>query len=225
MTLNSRIFSQFLCSLLATAFLCSTTGCSLFVMAGKSLFGDPVMTAPFSHAASVDLTKGEHRVVIVASTPQTIQSEFPSTTIEMIEQVSRNLKANGVNVVSYNKVANWLDDNGGYWSDVDELANAFETEYIIHLDIDSMTLQEPNSPDMYEGRVSGTIYGYEVRQGRKEKTAHRIFNQNFTRKYPDGYPQLADRLSREEFHSELMEHICRAMAQQLYNHRPSDEFY
>ncbi len=225
MKLNSKISMRIVCLSLAVVAVCTTTGCSLFVMAGKSIFGDPVMTAPFSHAASVDLTSGEHRVVIVASTPQTIQSEFPATTIELIEKVSRNLKSNGVNVVSYNKVANWLDDNGGYWSDIDELANAFETEYIVHLDIDSMTLQQPNSPDMYEGNVSGTIYGYEVRAGRAGNTAHRIFNHNFTRKYPDGYPQLADRLSREEFHTELMDHVSRAMAHQLYDHRASDEFY
>lgn len=225
MKLNSRISMQVVCALLAVTAVSTTTGCSLFVMAGKSIFGDPVLTAPFSHAADVDLTSGVHRVVVVASTPQTIQTEFPATTIELIEKVSRNMKTNGVNVVSYSKVANWLDDNGGYWSDVDELANAFEAEYIVHLDIDSMTLQEPNSPDMYVGNVSGTIYAYEVRSGRGGKTAHRIFNHNFSRKYPDGYPQLADRLSREEFHNEFMDHISRSMAHQLYDHRASDEFY
>lgn len=194
-------------------------------MAGKSLFGDPIVEAPFSKAAHVDLTNGMYQVVIVASTPETIKTEFPATTIDLIEKVSRNLRSNGVQVVNPNKVATWLDDNGGYWDNINELANAFEADYIIHLEVESLSLQEPNSPDMYQGHVSGTVYGYEVRVGRKEKTAHRIFHKAFDRNYPDGYPQLADRLSRDSFHRDLMDHIGLVLSQMICNCRTSDRIF
>ena len=194
-------------------------------MAGKSLFGDPLRTSAFSRAASVDLREGTHRVVIVATTPETIKAEFPATNVDLIEKVSRQMKANGVKVVNYNTVATWLDDNGGYWDHVDELANAFETEYIVHFEIDSITHKKPNSPDMYEGHIEGTVYGYEVRETRSGKVAHRIFNHPFNRNYPDGYPQLADRMSKEEFHRELMEYTSSALAHTLYDHHASDEIY
>lgn len=208
--------------ILATSSLC---GCSLFVMAGKSLFGDPIVESPFSKAANVDLSKGMHEVLIVASTPETIKTEFPATTVDLIENVSRNLRISGVKVVNPNKVATWLDDNGGYWDDINQLANDFDVQYIIHLEIESLSLQEPNSPDMYQGHVSGTVYGYEVREGRREKAAHRIFHKAFDRKYPDGYPQLADRLSRDSFHRDLMDHVSTILSQMISNCRTSDRIF
>ena len=137
------------CGLFAAA-----SGCSLFVMAGKSLLGDPEMEAPFSKAAKVDLREGAHRVIVVASTPEVIKTEFPATTVDLIERVSRKLKSQGVNVVNSAKVASWLDDNGGYWEHIDELANAFDVEYIIHMEVDQLRLQDPNSPDLYQGFTS-----------------------------------------------------------------------
>jgi len=225
MPVNTKQLTRLTCWLTACLILATAGGCSLFVMAGKSILGDPVVNSPFSRASNVDLRTGQHRVVIVASTPETIKVEFPAATVNLIEKVSRKLKSEGVNVVNYNKIATWLDDNGGYWNEVDELANAFETDFIIHLEIDSIRLKQPGSPDMFEGRVSGTVYGYEVHQSGNSKVAHRIFNHSFERKYPDGYPQLADRMSREEFHRKLMEHVSLALAHQLYDHHSSEEIY
>lgn len=214
--------SWILFAVMATSSLC---GCSLFVMAGKSLFGDPKVEAPFSHAANVDLTDGLHKVVIVASTPEAIKYEFPATNVDLIEKVSRNLRTEGVQVVNPNKVATWLDDHGGYWEDINELAGAFECDYIIHLEVDNLSLREPNSRDMYQGHVAGTVYGYEVRQRRKDKVAHRIFHKAFDRTYPDGYPKLADRLSEDSFHRELMDHIAVFMTQMIVDHRTSERIF
>jgi hypothetical protein len=194
-------------------------------MAGKSLFGDPMIVSPFSRAAHVDLTDGAHKVVIVASTPETIKAEFPATNVDLLEKVSRNLRTKGVQVVNPNKVATWLDDNGGYWSDINELANAFDCDYILHLEVESLSLQEPNSPDMYQGHVIGTVYGYEVRQRRKDKAAHRIFHKSFDREYPDGYPKLADRLTRDSFHRELMEHLASVLTQMVADYRTSERIF
>ena len=207
---------------LAMMMLLTQSGCSLFVMAGKALFGDPEITAPFSRAANVDLRTGEHRVLIVASTPEAIKSEFPTTNTDLLERVSRHLKSAGVDVVNTNKVATWLDDNGGYWENPTELARSFDVDYIIHLDIDRFRLQDTNSPDLYQGFVSGTVYGYEVREGEKGKSAFRIFNRPIEKEYPDGHPQLSDRMSRQSFHHEFLDRTGLQMAQMLYNFRTSD---
>jgi hypothetical protein len=198
------------------------SGCSLFVMAGKALFGDPEVTAPFSRAANVDLRTGQHRVLIVASTPEAIKSEFPTTNTDLLERVTRHLKTARVNVVNPNKVATWLDDNGGYWEDPDELAKAFDVDYIIHIDVAQFRLQDTNSPDLYQGFVSGNVYGYEVRTGEKGKTAHRVFNRAIEKEFPEGHPQLSDRMSRQSFQQEFLDRTGLQMAQLLYNFRTSD---
>ncbi|HUG20406.1 MAG TPA: hypothetical protein VMM56_15575 [Planctomycetaceae bacterium] len=211
-----------LATALAILAICTQSGCSLFVMAGKALFGDPEITAPFSRAANVDLRTGKHRVLIVASTPEAIKTEFPTTNTDLLERVNRHLKTAGVNVVNYNKVATWLDDNGGYWEDPNELAKAFDVEYIIHIDVSQFRLHDTSSPDLYQGYVAGAVYGYEVRTGDKGKAAHRIFNRAIEKEYPEGHPQLSDRMSRQSFHQEFLDRTGLHLAQLLYNFRTSD---
>ena len=78
---------------------------------------------------------------------------------------------------------------------------------------------------MYQGHVSGTVYGYEVRERRKDKVAHRIFHKSFDRKYPDGYPKVGDRLTRDSFQRELMEHLGVVLTQMIADHRTSERIF
>jgi hypothetical protein len=55
--------------------------------------------------------------------------------------------------------------------------------------------------------------------------AHRIFHKSFDRKYPDGYPKLADRLTRDSFHRELMEHLGVVLTQVIADYRTSERIF
>jgi hypothetical protein len=199
-------------------------GCSLFVMAGKAIFGDPVQEAKFSQAAGVDLTKGMHRVLILASTPESVKSEYPAVEHDLLEQVTRRLKINGTEVINSNEVATWLDDNGGYWEDVSELARDFDTDYIIHVDVRRFEFDNARSNEFIQGVSSGSVMGFEVRTtDRGGRQAHRVFNHNFEYKYPEEHPKLADRTTRDEFHREFLKRISDRVSLLLYNHRASEE--
>ena len=212
-------FAALLSVLLAT----SACGCSLFVMAGKAIFGDPMQTAAFTAASGVDLTKGMHRVLILASAPDSVQSEFPAVEHDLLEQVTRRMKVNGAQVVNSNEVATWLDDNGGYWEDVNELAEDFDTDYIIHIDVRRFEFDNARSNEFLQGIASGSVMGYELRTtDRGNRHAHRIFNRNFEFKFPEEHPKLADRTTRDEFHREFLKRISTRVSLLLYNHRASD---
>ena len=73
-------------------------GCSLFVMAGKMFFGDPKQTAKFHAVTDVDLTDGEKSVLIVATTPLSAKEAGATVDIQIVEQVSRQLRAKGIKV-------------------------------------------------------------------------------------------------------------------------------
>ncbi len=207
---------------MATSSLC---GCSLFVMAGKSLFGDPVVESPFSRAAHVDLTDGTHKVVIVASTPETIKAEFPATNSDLIEKVSRNLRSKGVQVVNPNKVATWLDDNGGYWEDINQLAKDFDCDYIIHLEVERLSLQEPNTPTCFKDTSRDRSTVTKCENERRQSVRIASSTNPFDRKYPDGYPKMGDRLTRDSFYRELMEHLGTALSQVIANYRTNDQIF
>ena len=81
------------------------SGCSLFVMAGKAILGDPQISSEFRVHTGIDLTKGKDSVLILCSAPHGILADFPALQIDIVDRVSRTLKTRNVNVIPADDVA------------------------------------------------------------------------------------------------------------------------
>ena len=205
------------------AMLTALGGCSLFVMAGKMVFGDPVQEAPFNRVTRVDLTDGDHEVLVVASTPASVKQDMPSADLVITEQVSRLLETEGVSIFPSKKVLNWVDDRGGQWGSPQEIAEAFpEVDYIILIDIDNLTHHEDNSPTLLRGNVNGNVSAYEVETINGEPSASPAFSQTFKSTYPQLYPKQAHQVSERTFQKAFLDRVCRKIAQMFYDYHARD---
>lgn len=211
---------------------CSLTGCSLFVMAGKMLFGDPVLTSAFRLATGVDLTKSGEKALVICSAPSAIRSRFEGAEYEFIAKVARHLKKQGISVVNSNEVAEWMDNSGGLWNGPTELAQAFETDYIIHIDLKKLELSEDSrlsfageqSPHMYRSKIAGTVHGYKVEKSGEIKRAWEVFTHEFSATYPEHRPFSRDEISSPEvFTRTCVDRASIRLAQLFYDHRMSEE--
>jgi len=201
----------------------SLSGCSLFVMAGKMIFGDPMMPCAFHSATKVDLVKERSRVLIVASTPEAIKADWTSLNVDLIDGVARRLKVQGVDVINPDEVASWLDDNGGTFDHPTELAEHFKVDFIIHIDIERFTFHEDNSPTLYRGRTRGNIIGYSVQKVNGSKVARHVFEREFTSEYPEQYPLAAESISDKVFQKKYMDRVCAQITFLFYDHKMSEE--
>lgn len=199
------------------------SGCSLFVMAGKMLFGDPTIPCAFHSATKVDLVKDHRRVLVVATTPEAIKSEWTSLNVDLIDGVTRRLKVQGIDVVNPDDVASWLDDNGGTFDHPTELAEHFNVDYIIHIDIERFTFHEENSPTLYRGRTRGNIVGYSVQKVNGAKVARHVFEREFNSEYPEQYPLAAESISDKVFQKKYMDRVCAQITFLFYDHKLSEE--
>lgn len=207
---------------LAAALLaCSLTGCSLFVMAGKALFGDPVRECAFRQVAHVDLTKGKKRVLVYCAAPHHVLSQYDAIDYEMVDRISRHLQSRGIPTVNSNDVKAWMDKNGPL-RHARDLAADFETDYIIEIELKQFTQHEDNS-DLYRGTLSGYVTVWEVAVENEQKRAWDVYSSEFTSVYPDFTP-----LSRHQISSpEVFVRTCIAeasldLAQMFYDHRASE---
>lgn len=200
-------------------------GCSLFVMAGKMFFGDPKQAAPFRTTTEVDLTDGEKSVLIVATTPQGVKAENSNVDLEVVERVSRHLRAKGVKVYPSKQVLNWLDERGGQWGDPNEIAEKFDADYIIEIDIDRFTHREENSPDLFRGNALGNVRAYEVVKSGGGRKASPCFAKEFSCTYPSHAPKAAHQISEDTFRQEFLNRVCDHIAQQFCDHRASETVY
>ena len=201
------------------------SGCSLFVMAGKMIFGDPKMPCAFRSATHVDLVKDAKRILVVCSTPEAIKSEWTSLNVDLLDGVTRRLKTQGIDVVNPDDVATWLDDNGGTFDHPTELAEKFNVDYIIHLDIERFTFFEENSPTLYRGRTRGNVIAYAVQKVNGQKTARHVFEREFNSEYPEQYPIAAESMSDKVFQKQYLDRVCAQVTFVFYDHRLSEEIH
>jgi hypothetical protein len=199
-------------------------GCSLFVLAGKMFFGDPEQTAAFQIATGVDLTEGEKKVVVLCSAPSMLEGGELSVNYEIVEEVSRQLKRRGIDLVSSNDVRTWMDDNGGRLDDPRDLAEDFEVDYIIYISLARVSFREENSPSLYRGVANGEVFAYEVRKEDGVPIVNEVFSQGFGTVYPEGHPK--DHVdSLRIFQKEVLTRASDQIAHMFYSHKLSEEIF
>ncbi|HEY0982422.1 MULTISPECIES: hypothetical protein [unclassified Schlesneria] len=214
-----------LCLIGAAGSLVSVAGCSkLLLGGGKILFGDPKITSEFTTLTRIDLSKGEHTVAVVCSTPESVESNASALKLDVIDGVSRRLKLNGVKIINPDRVADWVEANGGIGSDLTQLAQDFETDYIAWIDIQSFGLREPNSQNLLRGQTTGFIRVAKVEDVSGWRRPMMAYTREFALTYPQHQPISETGRSIIVFHKEYVARLCDMLAERFYNHRPGKSF-
>lgn len=203
-----------------------SSGCSLFVMAGKTLFGDPKVKSLFSQRTKINLSKDEKTVVVLCTIPEHLRATYSAVDRDIVDHIRRRFKIHDVLMVSANDVDEWLSRNGGYWDSPSDIARDFKTaDYIIHIDLESLSYKEENSPNMYRGRSLGNVYVYEAREVDNVRSAFLIFQHEHNSTYPRNYPISADNTSERTFQERYITRIADELARMFYDHHAGDDVY
>lgn len=209
-------------TLASAAMLCwAVTGCSLGVMAGKLLMGDPKQKAAFRAATGTDLTKGKDSLLIICSAPHGILAQFPSLQVDMADRISRNLETRGVKVVSSDQVASWYDEHGE-WGDFKELAEAFEADYIMNVQLQKFTYRVPDSENLMQGIAEGRISVTQTSYSKKKSRPGAIFERGFQLQFPTSYPVPRENRSEQIFIEGFQDRLALHLSQFLYDHHLSE---
>ena len=203
----------------------SIVGCSkLLLGSGKLLFGDPKTTAEFTTLTKEDLTRGLKTVLVVCSAPEASEEDVSTLRLDVVDGVTRRLKLNGVKVVNPDRVADWRYERDGIFNDPRELAQDFETDYIIWIDIQGFGLREPNSLKLLRGNTMGFIRVYRVEEVQKKRTALRVYQNEFSLTYPQHQPISETGRGVDVFRRDYIKQLCDVLSERFYDHRPGTRF-
>ena len=208
---------------LGVSLLSSQTGCSMFVMAGKVLFGDPVMNCEFTQSTGTNLVKTRDKVMVVASAPAAVAGRYPSLSLDIQDGVTRRLSRKGIETVNSDDVSSWADDHGGVFEDLDQLATDFDANYIIEVDVHQFRHFEENSTKLYRGHAQADITVYKVSVSEGQSQALPVFSREYTTRYPKNYAVSVDEKSEVVFQKEYLDRVTHEIAMRFYNHRMSEE--
>lgn len=214
---------RLLCGLVAASCL-ACTGCSLFVMGQRMLTGDQLIKSEFETFTNVDLTKGKYKLMVVCSTPDSVDQELSALKLELIDGVTRQLRREKVSVVDSDEVADWIDEHGGLPSDASELARDFDADYIAWIEVQQFTFKEENSVKLLRGRAVGLLHVYRVSVLDGEPMATGVFNKEFTSVYPPHQPISEVNRSAEIFQKDFIRKVCDHLARKFYDSRPGLDF-
>jgi len=218
-----------------TLMLSTCSGCSMFVMAGKALFGDPKVTSPFTAATGEKLTESDEAVVIICSAPHRVTANFPSVQIDIVDRVSRDLETQGIRVVPPGDVATWFDDHGE-WGDYSELAAEFDAGYVLHVDLRKVDHRVPESDNLMRGHAEGTLSVHKV-DGKKgsrilpsslndhSASVRSMFDRNFKVEFPTSYPVPRESRSEEQFIQDFLDRVAIHLSQHLYDYKMSESIH
>lgn len=229
---TDRIRNRIFIRMLMAAMLISSSGCSLFVMAGKAIFGDPRVPAEFRTVTGTDLTEGADAVVIICSAPHRLLNSFPSLQVDISDRVSRNLETRNVRIVPSGDVARWFDDHGE-WGDYSEMATEFEAKFVIHIDIREFEHRVPESENLMQGRAEGRISVHEVSGSPDRSSTTRdfsppvslAFDRDFNLMFPTSYPVPRENRSEELFVQGFMDRVALDISHHFYDYRMSDSIH
>ena len=222
--LSRRLWLRAAGGMLCGAFVCSQPGCSLGVMFGKMIGGDPKIPAEFKSRTGVNLAKGKNTVLVVCSTPASVEADLATLKYDLIDGVTRRMKLHDVKVINPDLVASWIDEHGGIGPNPSELAKDFEADYIVHIDIEAFGLREPNSPKLLRGRSSGFVRVFKVEENGPQRVAHNVYSNEFTSSYPTHQPISEQGQKALTFQKDYIDRVCDQLAEKFYDHRPGTDF-
>ncbi|QDT15837.1 hypothetical protein [Alienimonas californiensis] len=190
-------------------------GCKPMIMLGKMLTGDPTVTPPFEAVTDVDLTKGGHTVLVLARSPELVKARFPEVDQEIMRRVGRRLHSAGAEIANSDRVLDWVEGRGGVWSEshLGSIAQEFDVDYIIVVELDRFDWHEQHSPDLLRGRSAGWIRAYSA--DAKTGDVGHIMGDEFESVYPKHRPESAGSVSTKVFRERYLDRLCEQATQRF----------
>ncbi len=209
--------------------LANLSSCQIVIGVLQIAQGFPKTTCDFTKTThGRKLTEKNKRVVVLSSSVDSARVEVPSLDIDIISEVSRQLKIANVKIVDEHKVANWIDEHDiiTKTTDLEPIGEHFKADYIVLITFDDFGYREENSPSLYRGHASGKVVVAElVDDGIKtgKKRAKLIYNKPFNSKYPVNRPVSADQEGPDTFKQRFMLQLSQTLTRLFVDYRPEDE--
>jgi hypothetical protein len=208
--------------LLAAAVL--TLGCNPFLL--------PYFMFPFDNKFEPEckLTSPdkETRVVILVSTGPETRPELirvdREMTVRLTQVLQQRFKENKEKVVmAYpSKVENFKDKHP-QWRSLSpfEVGKKMDTDYVINLEINSMSLYESGLNQLFRGRAEISVSVTDLSKLDGEST---VFSKEYSTEYPSRGPKDVNDSNPQQFRSEFMMHIAKDLSR-FFSSYPTDEKY
>ncbi len=193
------------------------SGCvNTLAIMSKVFVGDPKQPSGFQLATGKSLEKSDKQVLLYCSALPLVTDAHGALPGDIQEQLSRRMKRHEIQLVHADAGTDVIDRLGEFNADAIG-AEVPGVDYIMHIQLDTFSLTEPNSPDLYRSRSSGTVTGYEVRQEEDgTKLVVQVFEHNFSTEYPPSQPVPREQTPKNVFERRAIDFLADSLGASFY---------
>ena len=175
--------------------MASLAGCNYFVLAGSLIGGPPSIEPDFDTATGDSMTDYGVTVAVLCYAPVELKWEHNKIDQELTKYVTRKMANKKIRVIDSDRVYAWMDKHP-HWDTPAEIGEAFNTTYVVHIDLKKYTLYEENSANLYRGRAEAMVTVYKMED---DGQGDRIYSKVILSKFPLQAPKSTSEVKYSTF--------------------------
>jgi hypothetical protein len=199
--------------------ICLPSGCNYIILAGYLIGGPPSIEPEFDAMTKKSMTDKDVTTLVVCYAPPEIRRSFALVDKELEKYVSYRLAQHHIKVVPPDLVRAWLDENPE-WDKPEEIGKAFNSTYVIYIDLNDYTLYEENSATLYRGRADAIVSVFEMDQ---EGTGEKIYDKELHSIYPILEPRDTADVTYSTFKQQYLSRLSEEIGRQFYEYYNGDD--
>ena len=188
--------------------LLAISGClneALFI--GYLIGGPPSIEPDFDVMTKKSMTDKGVTVAVVCFAPKEVLLNNFKVDQDLARYVSNRLHQHRIKVIPPDRIFAWIDQNPD-WDRVVEIGEAFDATYVISIDLESYSLYEKNSANLYRGRSHAHVRVWEMDEdGDGEKVHEKSLNSIYPLAIPRSTSQESLSTFRRKYLSRLSDEI------------------
>ena len=173
----------------------------------------------FDKQTSESVTDKEVTVAVVCFAPTEIRYSYESIDNELAKYVSFRLAEHKIKIVPPDRVRAWLDENKD-WDKPEEIGAAFDTTYVVYMDLNAFSLREDGAANLYRGRSEAVVSVWKMDD---DGTAEKIFSMEKVSKFPPQQPISEAEETYGNFKARYLSRLSDEIGRFFYEYSNADE--
>uniref|UniRef100_A0A7C4QQQ0 Uncharacterized protein n=1 Tax=Schlesneria paludicola TaxID=360056 RepID=A0A7C4QQQ0_9PLAN len=198
---------------------CCAPGCSYVLFLGYLIGGPPSIEPAFDRETKESMTDKGVTVAVLCFAPAEVRYNFESIDHELAKYVTYRLHEHKISVINPDRVKAWLDENKD-WDKPEELGAAFQTTYVIYIDLNEFSLYEDGSATLYRGRSEAIVSVWKMDE---DGSAERIFQEQVRSRFPLHQPKSASEESYSNFKARYLSRLSEEIGRLFYEYYLVDD--
>lgn len=206
---------RLLCLTLVFAILTNMVGCNYVILLSYLIHGPPSIAPGFETETGQSMTEEDVTVAVFCFAPKEIKFDFDKIDHDLARAVSFRLGQHNIRFVNPDYVQAWTDRNPD-WDHAHEIGEAFQTRYVVYIDLHEYNLYEHESSTLYRGRAEAIVKVFEMDEAYSD--GELIYQKDITSKFPLLQGRSTSEVTYSTFKREFVGRLSEEIGRLFYEH-------